>query len=75
MAETTLSLEFVNFSDRIVAGADSSGIFDEFLKKMQSGVDPVEQMSPDCSRYLKRSTSSIGVTTLMQFYDSRPPVL
>ena len=32
MAQTTLCLEFVNFSDRIVAGADSRGIFDEFLK-------------------------------------------
>lgn len=38
MAQTTLCLEFVNFSDRIVAGADSSGIFDEFLKKCNVGI-------------------------------------
>ena len=38
MAQATFSLEFVNFSDRIAARADSSGIFDEFLKKCKVGI-------------------------------------
>ena len=38
MEETTLSLEFVNFSHWIVAGADSSGIFDEFLNVSQNAL-------------------------------------
>ena len=48
MAQATYSLKFVNLSDQIAARADSSGVFDEFLKKMQSW-NPVEQMSPDRS--------------------------
>ena len=38
MAQATYSLKFVNLSDRIAARADSSGVFDEFLKKCKVGI-------------------------------------